>query len=45
MRHMHATGPETFRQALAPTIGAVRDLADAVSERAERQCERRQLAC
>jgi hypothetical protein len=34
MRDMQVTDPETFRQALAPTIGAVRDLADAVSERA-----------
>jgi len=31
---MQATGSDAFRQALAPTIGAVRDLADAVSERA-----------
>lgn len=33
---MQATGSEVFRQALAPTIDAVRDLADAVSERAKR---------
>jgi hypothetical protein len=33
---MKAEGSEVFRQALSPTIGAVRDLADAVSERAER---------
>jgi hypothetical protein len=33
---MQAIGSDTFRQALAPTIGAVRDLADAVSERAGR---------
>lgn len=32
-----ATGSEVFRQALAPTIGAVVDLADAVSECAQRQ--------
>jgi hypothetical protein len=31
---MKAAGSEEFRQALSPTIGAVRDLADAVSERA-----------
>lgn len=37
MRRMQATGSDAFRQALAPTIGEVRDLADAVSERA-RQC-------
>ena len=34
---MQAIDSEAFRQALAPTIDAVRDLADAVSERAE-QC-------
>lgn len=34
MDGVKATGSEVFRQALAPTIGAVRDLADAVSERA-----------
>lgn len=34
MGRMQATGSEAFRQALAPTIGAVRGLADAVSERA-----------
>jgi hypothetical protein len=33
---MKATGSEAFRQALAPTIAAVRDLADAVGERPER---------
>jgi hypothetical protein len=33
---VEVTGSEAFRQALAPTIGAVRDLADAVSERAVR---------
>jgi hypothetical protein len=31
---MKATGSDAFRHALAPTIGTVRDLADAVSERA-----------
>jgi hypothetical protein len=31
---MKAAGSEAFRRALSPTIGAVRDLADAVSERA-----------
>ncbi len=36
MGGMKATGSEAFRQALSPTIGAVHDLADAVSERAER---------
>lgn len=36
MRRMQATGSEEFRQALAPTIGAVRDLGDAVNERAGR---------
>lgn len=34
MADMEVTDSEGFRQALAPTIGAVRDLADAVSERA-----------
>jgi hypothetical protein len=33
---MDVAGSEAFRRALAPTIGAVRDLADAVSGRAER---------
>ncbi|MFZ1155901.1 MAG: hypothetical protein WAN93_13470 [Solirubrobacteraceae bacterium] len=33
---MQATGSEEFRQALAPTISAVRDLADAVNECAGR---------
>ncbi len=36
MRGMQAAGSEEFRQALAPTIGAVHGLADAVGERAER---------
>jgi len=36
MRGMQAAGSEAFRQAMAPTIGAVHDLADAVGERAER---------
>ena len=36
MLRMQAAGSEEFRQALAPTIGAVHDLADAVGERAER---------
>jgi hypothetical protein len=34
MPDMQAEGSEAFRQALAPTISALRDLADAVSERA-----------
>ncbi|HEY1687786.1 MAG TPA: hypothetical protein VGF95_02875 [Solirubrobacteraceae bacterium] len=33
---MQAAGSEAFRQALAPTIGAVHDLADAVAARAAR---------
>lgn len=36
MLGMQAAGSDAFRQALAPTIGAVHDLADAVGERAER---------
>jgi hypothetical protein len=36
MLRMQAAGSEEFRQALAPTIGAVHDLVDAVGERAGR---------
>lgn len=36
MLGMQAAGSDAFRQALAPTIGVVHDLADAVGERAER---------
>jgi hypothetical protein len=36
MDGVKAAGSEMFRQTLAPTIGAVRDLADAVSERPNR---------
>jgi hypothetical protein len=36
MLGMQTVGSDVFRQALAPTIGTVHDLADAVGERAER---------
>ncbi len=36
MLGMQVVGSDVFREALAPTIGAVRDLADAVGERAGR---------
>jgi len=36
MRGMQVVGSDVFREALAPTIGALRDLAGAVGERAGR---------